>query len=69
MQRAAFGWHRAAFNYLFFNVVYQVSSSEIEVKIPRGDERDLEANLLFFQGSQALRGQITDPFYELFRLI
>lgn len=48
MQRAAFGWQRAAFGYLFFNVVYQVSSSEIEVKTKFQEEMKEILKLTFY---------------------
>lgn len=70
-QGADFEWHRAAFGYLSFNVVYQVCSSEIEVKAKFQEEmkESLKCNLLFFQGSQAPKGQITNLFCELFILL
>lgn len=46
---------------MFFNVVYQVRSSEIAVKAKFEEEikERLKCNLLFFQGPQAPRGKST----------
>lgn len=68
---ADFEWDRIAFGYLSFNVVYQVCSSEIEVKAKFQEQmkESLKCNLLFFQGFQAPRGQMTNLFCDLFLLL
>lgn len=68
---ADFEWDRITFGYLSFNVVYQVCSSEIEVKAKFQEQmkESLKCNLLFVQGFQAPRGQMTNLFCDLFLLL
>lgn len=58
------GGHRAAFGFLIFNVVFQACSSKIEVtaKFQGEMNESLKRNLLFFQGSQALRSKAQPHF-------